>query len=493
MNLETLLKDYEAREERLKAEAALLPIPLWKHQEEAIRRAKDLNYFGLFFEVGTGKTRTIIEILEDKYKKHRRVLKTLILCPLIVVINFKREFEKFGKINKKIIALEGPIKKRIKTFKENPESVFITNYEILYNLEIKNAIRAWRPEVFVADELHKLKDPKAKRTKAASEIADMAMYRYGLSGTPILNTQLDLFSQVRILDRGETFGNNFSVFRARYFYDANAARKGTHTYFPNWLPKPGIDSELRRLISPFSMSVKKEECLDLPPLIKKEVLVEMGSQQLKAYTQMKKDFITFIKDKACVAELAITKALRLQQIVSGYIRTEEEIDITFDEIPRLEVLEKLVTDIIPTAKVIIWANFIKNYHMIERILENNKIKYTTLTGETKNRQEEVDKFQEDDSVRVMIANPAAGGIGINLTKASYMIYYSRSFNLEHEIQSEARCYRGGSEQHEKITRIDIITKDSIDDIISKVLEEKKKIGDNVLTNQDIIGILKREL
>lgn len=507
MDLETVFKKFDEHqtrkkklEEKLEAEKPPPPKPpkealppLWKHQVEAIERARDLEYFALFFEVGTGKTRTIIEILEDKYEQHKRTLKTLILCPLIVVVNFKREFEKFGRTDKKIFTLTGPIKDRIKTLQANPESIFITNYEGLYDKAFVLALRGWHPDIFVADEIHKLKTTNAKRTKAATDIADMCIYRFGLSGTPILNTQLDLFSQIRILDKGASFGRNYFVFRMQYFYDANSARKGTHSYFPNWLPRPGIDKDLNLKIKHFSMVVKKEECLDLPPLIKKEVEVHLGAEQKKAYNQMKKDFIAFIKDQACVAELAITKALRLQQIVSGYVATEEGYEIAFDELPRLRALEGLVTDIVKTSKVIIWASFIKNYEMISKVLEGCGIKYATITGETLRPQEEVDKFQTDDTVRVMIANPAAGGIGINLTQASYMIYYSRSFNLEHEIQSEARCYRGGSEIHSKITRIDIIARGTVDDIISKVLEEKKKIGDNVLTNKDIVGILKREL
>lgn len=474
--------------------------PLWEHQKKALENAKGLDYYALFFETGTGKSRTLIELLEQKCKEEKRLLKTVILCPLIVVENLHREFKKYGRTTKdKSIPLVGRNSDRLKKFlSENKDpKIFITNYEVLYDQAMVEAIKYWRPEALVADEVHRLKDPKAKRTKATLLISALCKYRFGLSGTPILNSQLDLFSQVQFLDRGETFGNNYFVFRMKYFEDKNAARRGTHTYFPNWQPKPGIDEEIKRKIAPFSMSVKKSECLDLPPLLKKEVIIPMSHEQERAYKQMKKDFIAFIKDKACVAELAVTKALRLQQIVSGYLATDDEMEVSFDKVPRLEALEKLLTEITPTNKVIVWMTFKKNYEMVERLLKDKDgnviIPYATLTGDTLHPQKEIDKFQNDESVRVMIANPSAGGIGINLTAASYMVYYSRSFNLEHEIQSEARCYRGGSEIHRSITRVDLITPGTIDEVIGQVLAEKKKIGDSILSNRDVIRILRDRL
>jgi SNF2 family DNA or RNA helicase len=98
----------------------------------------------------------------------------------------------------------------------------------------------------------------------------------------------------------------------------------------------------------------------------------------------------------------------------------------------------------------------------------------------KARQEAIDSFQNDPSVRVMIANPAAGGVGVTLTAASYMIYYSRDFSLENDLQSEARCHRGGSEAHEKITRIDIVAPGTIDEVILEALERKENLATKIL-------------
>lgn len=466
---------------------------LWKHQKDALEKARSHNYFAFLFEVGCGKTRSVIEACEQKYSVKNKVLKTLVFTPLVVVENFKREFEKFGRLSKhKVVALTGTGKEKLKQFDSIKEQngIVICNYEVLYKLELYEALREWKPEIVIFDELHRLKDMKAIRTKRCIDIADNAIFKYGLSGTPILNSQLDLFAQVRALDGGDTFGRNFFIFRQQYFYDANASRRASNSYFPNWLPRPGIDKELQEKIKPFTARAVKSECMDLPPYLKKEVHIEMGADQLRAYKSMKKDFVAYLRDKACVAELAITKSLRLQQIVSGFLKLEDESEVLFEENPRIEALQGLLSDIVPYAKCIVWCAFKKNYEMVKLICNDLKIGFGELTGDTKDRQGEIDKFQSDDSCRVMIANPGAGGIGVNLTAASYMIYYSKTFSLEHDLQSEGRAYRGGSEVHEKITRIDLICKQTIDELIASVLNEKREIGSSVLDNREIVARLK---
>lgn len=395
----------------------------------------------------------------------------------------------------KIVGLTGEWKKRVKAFDVMQGGNFIccTNYESLYNKEFFSRILKWEPEVIVLDELHRIKDIKSKRTRICTLLSKVAKYKMGLTGTPILNTQLDLFSQITFLDDGATFGKNFYVFRQQYFYDVNASRKGSQNYFPNWLPKTGIDEELKSKIAPFTMTAIKSECLDLPPLVRKEVLVPMGEDQTKAYKAMKKDFIAFLNDKACTADLAMTKALRLQQIVSGFMKFEDNTETMFNDVPRLTVLRSLLEDITLNHKVIIWCAFKKNYEMVSDVCKALGLKYSMIHGGIEDKAGELTEFQVNPRCKVMIANPQAGGIGVNMTAASYMIYYSKNFSLEHDLQSEARNYRGGSEIHESVTRIDLVSTGTIDKIILDVLADKKEIGSRVLGNNEILQRLKLAL
>jgi SNF2 family DNA or RNA helicase len=465
----------------------------WAHQKEAMARAKERDHFALFFEMGTGKTATTINILRDKFNQNKGMLRTLIVCPLIVIENWKREFLLHSKIESKdIVLLAGSGKKRLQTLEDRCwyddnalPKIVVTNFESLYSEDLYDKIASWRPEALVVDESHKCKDPSSKRTKLVTKLADNADFKFILTGTPVLNSPLDLYSQFRILDGGDTFGSNFFAFRARYFYDKNAGIP-KQNYFPNFVIRSGALEEINKKTLEKGMHVKKADCLDLPPIVRQTIHVEMTKDQARMYEEMKKEFITFLQDKAVVAQLAITKALRLQQIVSGFARVEND-DGTRGNIeikgnPRAEALRELLAEITPHSKVLVWAVFKENYGTIRKVCEDLKINFVEVHGDVANQQkhENVNLFNADPSYRVFIGHPGSGGIGINLVAASFAIFYSRSFSLEQDLQAEARNHRGGSEIHEKITRIDLVCPQTIDEAVLKRLASKQEIGEKVL-------------
>ena len=471
----------------------------WKHQLEAIERAKDMPGYALFFEMGAGKSGTAVNILRHKFMKHGRILRTLVLCPPAVRTNWKREFAMHAakKVADSVVVLEGSGKKRCEVLEKHgfdqvfgplpKDKIFVTNYESLGMKDLWKLLKDWAPEAIIYDESQRCKNYKAKRTKLAIEIADQARYKYILSGTPILNTPMDIWSQYRILDGGETFDRNFFAFRAKYFVDQNAGMPSAK-YFPAWRPAPGLADVFNDKIYAKASRVLKKDCMDLPPIVRKRYEIDMVPDQEKLYKDMAKSYVAYLNDKACVASIALTKGLRLQQIASGYFRDDQEKDHEFKTNPRLVTLMDILADVTPDHKVIVWASFKKNYQQIFDALKAKGLEATSLVGGMKDneRQESIDKFQTDPKCRIMVSNAASGGVGINLTAASYMIYYSRSFNLEHDLQSEARCHRGGSERHESITRIDLVTKDSIDDIVLTALARKENLANNILKLKDLL-------
>ena len=227
-----------------------MEITLWEHQKQCIEKAKELDYFALFLEMGTGKSITTIQILREKYKKHGKLLPTLIFCPPVVIQNWKKEFLRASKIkSENIIPLVGTGKERLALFKASPQnSIFITNFETLQMPEVfeyMKVILKNTPSCLVVDESQRVKDITAKRTKRMIELGDIASYRYILTGTPILNDLMDIYSQFRVLDRGQAFGHNFFSFRARYFEDKNKAMPASK-YFPRWEPIRGADRRIDR-------------------------------------------------------------------------------------------------------------------------------------------------------------------------------------------------------------------------------------------------------
>jgi SNF2 family DNA or RNA helicase len=460
--------------------------PLWQHQVSAIRKAEAVHSLGLFYEQGTGKTRTTIEILRRRFHANHRLLKTFIVAPMIVCDNWKREFAMYSKINAKdIIVLDGPQKDRVKEFLRAvgdncaKPRVIVTNYHGLLMNDLYALLLRWAPEALVVDESQRAKNPKSSMAKRLVPIADAAQHKYILTGTPVLNSPMDLWMQYRILDGGRTFGKNFFAFRGQYFEDKNSYRAGKQGYFPKWEVRSGSLEVFQQKISSTAVRVKKSECLDLPDLVRQEVLVKLSPKQARMCEEMRKEFIAFVEE----LQIAATKALRMQQIVSGYAPTEQDGAVWFEDNPRIEALAELLEDITPSAKVIVWSVFKENYRMIREVCDTRGIKYAELHGDISNKQriEEMDRFRADPECRVMIANQSAGGVGINLVEASYSIYYSKGFSLEQDLQSEARNHRSGSEMHDKITRIDLVSPGTVDEVVNKALAMKQNVADALLT------------
>lgn len=472
----------------------------YKHQLEAIDQADKLDHTALFWEMGTGKTGGMINILRYRFNTHRKMLRTLILSPSVTLYNWKNEFEIHSNIPQDdIIVLEKSGMARVKMFEDavydegimtlDRNRIIIVNYEALLNKELMKRIMEWRPEILVCDESHYVKTPTSKRSKAVCKIADIALYRHLLTGTPILNSPMDIYMQYRILDGGEAFGRNFRTFKMTYFHDTNAAWAGKPGYYPKWEPIPEKFDDLHRKMFKRATRVVKSDCLDLPPMVKKTINVELSPPQRKAYNEMKRDFLTFVdnlkadeKKSPVVAQLAVTKALRLQQILSGYVMTEDKHEIEFEKVPRLEVTRDLLKTLTPDHKVIVWCCFKKNYDQIATLCKELGIEYGMLTGEqnTKEKQYAMEKFNKEPDCRVIIANRRAGGIGVNLIAASYSIVYSRNFSLADELQSEARNYRGGSEIHEQIVKIDLCSNGTIDETVLEALRNKQKLSDRII-------------
>lgn len=475
-------------------------LPPWDHQIEAINRAlsakpdgSERTSYGFFTEVGTGKSKMLVETLRLLYAKNKRMLRTLIVCPPIVMNNWPNEFLKHSKVND-IVVTVGTGKKRVELIQNKmwspagttPRSVVcVLSYSSLTMPKVLDAIMKWAPEVVVYDEVHWLKNSQSKRSKAAYKISKDSKYRYGLTGTPVANTPMDLFGIYKVLDVGDSFGVSLTAFRSKYFYDKNAGMN-REVHFPNWqIQSTGLD-KITAILEDTSMSVKKEDCLDLPPLVVKDVFVDLSDEQKRAYNEMKRDLITFIDSNPdpATAQLAVTKALRLQQIASGHIKLESGDVHEFKETPRDKALAELLETISARKeKTIVWAVFKQNYASIKAVCERLDIKYVEVHGGVppKKKFERLDAFNEDPDVLVFIGHPESVGIGVNMVASKYSIFYSRNFSFVTDEQAEGRNYRGGSEIHDKVTRINIVASDTVDEKVAEALKRKEELSAKVLS------------
>lgn len=454
---------------------------LWKHQVAGVEMARELRHLALFFEMGCGKTGTMITILREEFMRHKRIMNTLIFAPISVCVQWKREFENFSKISQDaIFVLIGPGKKRAEILrKQSAPCIVVTNYEGLNIKEFYTELTKWKPEIIVMDESQRLKDSTSKRAKLIYPLCDQARRRFLMTGTPILNSMLDVFGQFRAMDPN-IFGKNFFVFRNKYFYDKNA-NMPAHVRWPDWIPRKDTAENIGRVISQNSVQAKKEECLDLPPLHKITVPVELSSEQSRAYEMMKKHFVAECQGKVITAEFAMTKMLRLLQILAGFLPTEEGEITVFKENLRLVALRDLLDSIGPDHKIIVWSNFVATYRMIEKVCQDLGRSYNFLTGEqsANQKQESIDNFCKG-SGQVLIANQAAGGVGVSLSESDYSVYFTRGFNLEHDSQSSARNHRFGSQVFKRIVHYNLCAMGTLDEVVTKALDSKQSMADAVL-------------
>jgi len=458
---------------------------LWKHQQAGVIAARSKTNLALFYDVGVGKTATTIYILREEYTKHQSIQNTLIFAPLSVCPQWKKEFAKFSKIDEKHIhVLTGTGVKRTVALQAIIDSkkpaIVVTNYEAIQNKALYALLLKWSPDILVCDESQRLKDSTSVRAKAIYPLAYAARRRFLLTGTPILNSMLDIFGQFKALDHS-IFGSNFFEFKRRYFYDKNAYMP-RHIHFPDWHPLPNAAKNLGDIIGRASVQAKKSECLDLPPLVRVTVPVQLSAQQRKTYDSMAEQFVAELEGTVVAAEFAMVKTLRLQQIIAGFLVPEElpSLPVWCKENPRLDALEELL-ETINGEKTIIWSVFQPTYAAIAKVCERLKLKYVFLTGEQSagQKQESIESFCRG-AAQVIIANPRCGGVGVSLTESRYSIYYTRGYSLEDHLQSEGRNFRGGSEMHEKISHFHLVAEDTLDEVIAQALLNKQNVADAVL-------------
>jgi len=413
--------------------------------------------------MGTGKTKTTIEILRMKCNQERRALKTLIVCPLVVMENWKREILTHSFIEEnKIQIVDGctkPNGKKLKNatknlrldqLQNNKAQIFILNTDNVSNLPVWEMVLALGVEFLVIDESHRFKNPTGVRSNNMFKLAsqEYLKYKFILTGSPILQSALDLWSQFRILDP-DILGKNFFSFRCKYFYDANA-NMPSHVHFPNWQPKKdGAMSTLNEVIYRHADRVMKDDVLDLPERTYQTLEVPLAKTQRRLYDEMRDTLVAFLEEPINVqnmfdlpdvsdldipelmrADLAIVKTIRLQQLICG-IFTSSEGDIKEIETNRIKVLKELIEELSTKSdnKLIVWTTFAPTYPQIAKICMDLKVKFVMLTGQQtkEEKQINIDEFNTG-SAQVIIANQAAGGTGVNLTAANYEIFYSRSYN-----------------------------------------------------------------
>lgn len=455
----------------------------YAHQEKAFLLGRDLESFAYFMEMGTGKTKVTIDnaawlYLQDKIDAvlviapkgvHRKWISQEINLHWPKYIKHKASFWSAGLSTK-----EKDLLKETLNYNEGCK-ILSTNIDSL-NTErgarlIENYLSSNRC-LFVIDESTRIKSQRARCTKKAIKFGKLAKYRRILSGAPVTQGIEDLYTQLKFLDEDILGFSSYYSFRAHYCITGGWQNKSIVGY-------KNVE-ELQKKIEPYSFRVIKSECLTLPEKVYVTRTVELTSEQRILYNKIKNEaLVELSNDTELDVSRAITKLLRLQQIICGHL--PNEIDKTWSPIDnnRLSTCLDIINECL--GKVVVWCRFTADINQLISLFEKNNIKYVRYDGYVNDnlRHDNLNNFQNNEDIKVFIGNPKAGGIGLDLTSANNMIYYSNDFNAETRWQSEDRCHRIGQINH--VTYIDLIAEKTIDDKIIDALKKKKNIADTVFS------------
>ena len=459
----------------------------YKHQMTALEKSWNKENFAYFMEMGTGKTKVLIDNMSMLYDKGK-IDGALIVAPKGVV---KTWYEQEVPTH-----LPDHIENVAVLWQPNITKIQQEKLESLFEIETALHILVMNVEAFstekgvkfaskflnshktlmAIDESTTIKTPTAKRTKNIIDLGKHARYKRILTGSPITKNPLDLYTQCEFLDPYLLDFASYYAFRNRYAEMTTMNVRGRSIQVVKKFRHLG---ELSESLQPFSYRVLKEDCLDLPPKIFMKRHVALTAEQKRVYDQMKEKALAILNGKMITTMTVLTQLMRLHQITCGHFTADDGSTQAVDN-NRLNELMSILDE--TEGKAIIWANYqLSVGEIIQRIIkeygEDSYVHYYGLTSQ-EDRQDNIRKFQNDPNCRFIIGTPQTGGYGITLTQAHTVIYYSNSYDLEKRLQSEDRAHRIG--QKKTVTYIDLICEDTVDEKIVKALRNKINIASEVM-------------
>ena len=459
----------------------------YAHQMTALEKSWNRECYAYFMEMGTGKTKVLIDNMSMLYDKGK-IDGALIIAPKGVVKTwYEQELPAHlpDHIDNVSILWQSNITKKQQ---EKLDSVLKTGEDLhilVMNVEalsttkgVEFALRFinCHNTMMAIDESTTIKNPGAKRTKNIIKLGEKAKYRRIMTGSPVTKNPLDLYSQCEFLDPYLLDFTSYYAFRNRYAEMKTLHVRGRSIQVVKKFVNLG---ELSETLKNFSYRVLKEDCLDLPPKNWIKRYITLTPDQFKVYDQMKRQAVAHLNGKASSTMTVLTQLMRLQQITCGHFVANDGStqDIKSNRINELmDVLSEI------EGKVIIWGHWQKDIkNIIKAIVDEygpgSVVDYYGLTPQDE-RQENIREFQNNPECRFIVGTPQTGGYGITLTQANTVVYFSNGYDLEKRLQSEDRAHRIG--QKKSVTYVDLICEDTVDEKIVKALKDKINIASEVL-------------
>lgn len=447
----------------------------FEHQIESFNYALTHNKFLLGDEQGLGKTKQALDIAVARKHKMRHCL---IVCGVNnLKWNWYKEVEIHtnekahilgSRVNRKGKTVIGSSAERLADLKQIHDEYFlITNIETLRDKSIQSQIKKMCSDgiigMTIIDEIHKCKNSQSKQGKAIH--CCCSYYRLALTGTPLMNNPVDLYNVLKWLEV-----ENHSL---TYFKNLYCEMGGFGGY--EIIGYKNLD-QLENSLNKNMLRRRKEEVLDLPPKIYTDELLDLDSSQDKLYRDVTNQIIEDI-DRIMLLPNPLTELIRLRQVTSNpNILTSKNItNVKYDRI--VDILEST------TDKIIIFSNWTKVINPLYIKLSSLGYNPALVTGESKDPILEMNKFQSDNTCKVILGTTPALGTGYTLTAANTVIFIDEPWSKAIKDQAEDRCHRIGTKGTVNI--ITLICKDTIDERIHQIIKDKGELSDRIVDGKAV--------
>ena len=466
----------------------------YTHQSRSLRMSEGRVEYAFFMDMGTGKSKVIIDDIARIFDSCK-IDSALIVAPKGVYMNWV--------LNEIPTHLPDHIGRLVAAWSSAPRKeqrialnrirmgssklrILVMNVEAFstkkgFDFAMDFLLEAGKVYMAV-DESTTIKNMTAKRTKNIIKLGRKAEIRRILTGSPVTRSPLDVYAQFAFLNPKLLGFSSYFSFRARYAILINMTA-GNRT-FKTVKGYRNVE-ELTEIVGKHSYRVTKDECLDLPPKVYQYREVELTPEQRRIYDDVSDKGIAVIESEIMSIDLMLTQILRLHQITCGHFVPDDP-DAETVLIPNNRIRELMsVIEEAGDAKIIIWGSYISDIRaIIDQLTQDfGRESVVGYYGAVKqdDRNTAIERFQKDPECRFFVGNPQTGSMGITLTAASVVIYYSNSYNLEHRLQSEDRAHRIGQEK--SVLYVDLISPKTIDQKIVKALRDKKNIAQQVMGDE----------
>lgn len=451
----------------------LLRTSPWRHQREAVSFIQKLRQSGkrgamIAAVMGTGKSAmTVYFCAEEGFQL------ILVLCPLRVVQVWRPQFEMHSTLPFMVAPLDDSFANVRKKRDEAERQIKLAKARGVPVVVVINYDSAWRPpfaawaikqkwDLVVADEIHRCKAPGGKASRYLARLAKAARFRLGLSGTPMPHSPLDVYGYFRFID-STIFGWSFNKFRQHYAVMGGYQNHQVVAY-------DNLD-ELNRKFYSVTFACGKD-VLDLPPEMHITYTCQLGPEARKVYRSLERNLIAEVQSGEITAANALVKLLRLQQITGGNIRTDDGAEVQIDS-AKTKLLRDVLEDIAPEEPVVVFCRFHKDLDAVIRVAaETNRVSLE-LSGRT----DDLKRWQAGEAP-VLAVQIESGGVGVDLTRARYSIYFSLGFSLGSYEQSLARIHRPG--QTRPVEYIHLLAEGTVDEKVMAALSRRADVVNTVL-------------